>query len=203
MRTLKWTVIVVFTLMVGVSLHYILPRSEVVRIVGVTERMETLGWNRFFYAATPSGQSTSDVRDVRLIQTIRPDGSELIFRNEDTGWIWPPYLKFDSADMHARGMDMASTSDEPVWVVISFYGVRSAFLSIYPNALRISLADGADVRLIPWTRIIVAILLVGGGFWLWFTLHRRFDGRAATRAEADGVPVQGRFGRMWQRLTGA
>ena len=205
MRTLTWTVILSLALMVGTSLHYILPRSEVVRVIGVTERLETLGWNRFFYAATPSGQSSTDTRDVRMIETIRPGGSELVFRNEDTGWIWPPYLKFDSANMQARARDVVSSSEDPQWVAVTYYGVRSSFLSIYPNLLRIAPADGADARQIPWTRVIVLLLLAGGGLRLWFVLHRRQDasaGVAATRAPERDTPPPGRIGRIWQRLTG-
>ena len=177
MRKLKWTAILALVLIVGTTLHYVLPRQEVVRIVGVTERLEALGWNRIFYAATPSGQTAGDVRDVRMIETIRPEGSELIFRNEDTGWIWPPFFKFNSADMQARGRDLLSTSDEPVWVIVTFYGVRNSFLSIYPNVLQIKAAEGPDMRVIPWARIVFLIAVLAATFWIWNTLRRRREAR--------------------------
>ena len=173
MRIFKWTIIIAPLLLVAVSLHYILPRHEVVRIIGVTERLETLGWNRFFYATIPSGQGEARSRDIRLIETMRRNEQTLVFRNEDTGWIWPPYLKFDASDMQARGRDAISDSDTPQWVAISYYGVRSEFFSIYPNVLKISPVDGPDVTLIPWTRTIFFIALVSGAGWVWFTWHRR------------------------------
>ncbi len=181
MRVVKWTFIITLVVMLGSVLHYTLPRHEVVRVVGVTERLETLGWNSFFYARTPSGQSEGDARDLRLVETVRPGGGELVLRNEDTGWIWPPYLKFNAADMQARARDQVSTSDDPVWVAVSYYGVRSLFLSIYPNVLQIKPADSPDMRLVPWTRIIFFTVLLAGAVWVWFMLSRRGHSRRDTR----------------------
>lgn len=177
MRIFKWTIIIVPLLLVAVSLHYILPRHEVVRIIGVTERLETLGWNRFFYATIPSGQGEARSRDIRLIETMRRNEQTLVFRNEDTGWIWPPFFKFNSADMQARGRDLLSTSDEPVWVIVTFYGVRNSFLSIYPNVLQIKAAEGPDMRVIPWARIVFLIAVLAATFWIWNTLRRRREAR--------------------------
>lgn len=219
MRVVKWTFIVTLVVVLGSLLHYTLPRSEVVRIVGVTERLETLGWNSIFYARTPSGQSEGDARDVRLVETVRPGGSELVFRNEDTGWVWPPHLKFNSADMQARARDQVSTSDDPVWVVVSYYGVRSLFLSIYPNVLQIKPAEGPDMRLVPWTRIIFFTLLFAGAVWVWFMLSRRKSRTRDTgddalgdedigdavvssptiRAQGDEQTLFGRFLQRWER----
>ena len=173
MRTFKWIIIIVPLLLVAASLHYILPRHEVVRIIGVTEQMQTLGINRFFYATNPSGEDNASSRDIRLIETMRTNEQTLIFRNEDTGWIWPPYFKFDAADMQARGRDAISDSDTPKWVAASYYGVRSEFFSIYPNVLKIRPVDGPDVTLFPWTRTIFFLALASGVGWLWFTLHKR------------------------------
>ena len=181
LKWMKWTFIVTLVVILGSLLHYTLPRSEVVRVVGVTERLETLGWNSVFYARTPSGQSEGSARDVRLVETVRPGGRELVFRNEDTGWVWPPYLKFNSADMQARARDQVSTSDDPVWVVVSYYGVRSLFLSIYPNVLQIKPAEGPEERLVPWTRIIFFTLLFAGAVWVWFMLSRRKSRSRDTR----------------------
>ena len=41
-------------------------------------------------------------RDVRYINTVTRSGKARVFRNKDTGWGWPPYFKFDSADQTAR-----------------------------------------------------------------------------------------------------
>lgn len=176
MRIVKWTLVILLVVTVGSVLHYTLPRHAVVRIVGVETRLESLGWNRIFYAAIPAGQAEGAARDVRYIESVRPGGRELVFRNEDTGWIWPPYFKLNSADMQARARDLVSTSAEPTWVAVSYYGLRSTILSIYPNVVRLRPVEGPEVTLIPWTRIVAFTLLFALAGWLWFTL-RRFNER--------------------------
>lgn len=205
MRTVKWTLVILLVLVLGSIMHYTLPRHEVVRIVGVETRLETLGWNSFFYAATPTGQLEGTARDVRYIETVRPGGRERVFRNEDTGWVWPPYFKLNSADMQARARDLVSTSAEPVWVAVTYYGVRSVILSIYPNVLRVRVVDSPDVTIIPWTRIILFTALFALAAWVWLML-RRFKERQVEpfldRMDDRRDAARGRIGRFWQRLTG-
>ena len=205
MRIVKWTIVILLVLTVGGLMHYTLPRHEVVRVVGVTERVETLGWNRIFFAATPSGQTESGLRDVRYIETVRTSGRELVLRNEDTGWIWPPYFKFNSADMQARVRNLVSTQADPEWVAISFYGIRSQIFSIYPNVLRVRVVEGPEVTIIPWTRIILFTVLFAAGAWLWFTLRRFNERRVAPFIEEVGErreAARGKVGRFWDRLSG-
>ena len=178
MRIVKWTLVILLVLTVGSVMHYTLPRHEVVRIVGVETRLESLGWNRFFFASVPAGQADGSTRDVRYIETLRTNGRELVFRNEDTGWIWPPYFKFNASDMQARARNLVSTSAEPVWVAVTYYGLRSQILSIYPNALSVRVVDEPDVTIIPWTRIVAFTTLFALAAWLWFVL-RRFNERRA------------------------
>ena len=205
MRIVKWTIVILLVLTLGAVMHYTLPRHDVVRIVGATERVETLGWNRFFFAATPSGQTEGAIRDVRYIETVRPAGRERVFRNEDTGWIWPPYFKFNAADMQARVRNLVSTAAEPEWVAITYYGIRSQLFSIYPNVLRVRVVDGPEVTIIPWTRIILFTVLFAGAAWLWFTLRRFNERRVGPFLDQVGEKreaARGRIGRFWQRLLG-
>ena len=205
MRIVKWTLVILLVVVLGSVLHYALPRHEVVRIVGVETRLETLGWNRIFFSAAPTGQADGSTRDVRYIETVRPSGRERVFRNEDTGWIWPPYFKFNSSDMQARARDIVSTSADPVWVAVSYYGVRSVLFSIYPNVLRVRVVEGPEVTIIPWTRIILFTALFAAAAWLWFTL-RRFNQNTAgpfiERVSERRDEARGSLGRLWQRLTG-
>ena len=207
--TVKWILVLILVLTVGTVLHYALPRHDVVRIVGVGERMETMGWNRFFFAATPSGQRDGEMRDVRYIETMREGDSVLVFRNEDTGWGWPPYFKFDAADVQARARDMISATEDHDWVVVRSYGTRNTVLSIYPNILRVTSVAGPDVRIIPWMRITVFMLIVGFASWIWVKLGRGRDAGSdddalalSERADRQDEAGRGRFGRMWHRLTG-
>lgn len=172
MRIVKWTLILLVVFSLGGVMHYTLPRHDVVRIVGVETRLETLGFNRIFYSAAPTGTGESASRDVRFIETLRPDRGERVYRNEDTGWGWPPYFKLDSSDMQARARDLVSTSDSPRWVRITYYGIRSNLLSAYPNVLRVRLVDGPEVSTLPITRIIGFVLLGVLGLWLYVRLRR-------------------------------
>ena len=205
MRIVKWTIVLALVLVIGGLMHYTLPRQEVVRIVGVETRLETLGWNRIFFSSAPTGQAASDTRDVRYIETVRPSGRELVLRNEDTGWIWPPYFKFNSSDMQARARDLVSTSAEPVWVAVRYYGIRSVLFSIYPNILGVRVVEGPEVTVVPWTRIIFFTALFAAAAWLWFTI-RRFNERRAgpflDRMADRREEARGRLGRFWQRFTG-
>ncbi len=167
---IKRTLVISIVVILGLFVHYTLPRNEVVRVVGVTERLETFGINRFFFAGIPGGADSGESRDVRYIEAVRPDGTLRIFRNEDTNF-WPPFLKFDAADLQARARNFVSTEEEPKWVRVRFYGVRNQLLTIFPNALNMHPADGPDDTRVPWTRLIsfIAILFFGG--WLWLKLR--------------------------------
>ena len=205
MRIVKWIIVGLLVLTLGALLHYTLPRHEVVRIVGVETRLETFGINRFFYASVPSGAGEADSRDVRYIETFRPTGREIVFRNEDTGWGWPPYFKMNSADMQARARDMVSSSADPLWVRVTYYGVRSRMLSIYPNAIRLRPAEGPEESTIPWSRIIGLIGLAVLAFWVWRVLRRFRRRRVEPFMEATAertASARGRWRRFWDRLRG-
>ncbi len=150
---------------------YVLPQHDVARVTGATIIRQDFSWyNRVFFAQADSGNVEGETRDIRLIETQRMrsylfgfirTGSEqtMVYRNEDTGWIWPPYFKFDSSDLQAEAGDFVSTAAEPRWVVVRHYGWRIPFLTIYPNATAIWPVEGPDVRTIPWFNILFFIFL--------------------------------------------
>lgn len=142
-------------------LHYTLPQRDIVLITG-TEiiRQDFSGWNRMFYAQADSGSAAAANRDLRLINTIDASGTVRVYRNEDTGFGWPPYLKLDSSDLQAEAQAAVSTPAAPTWVAVRHYGWRSQVLSIYPNAVSMRSLEGPDVRLIPWFNILFLIGLV-------------------------------------------
>ena len=112
----------------GPALHYTLPQREgSCAFVNAESRLtEVGGFNGLFFAQRDSGSAqSSDMRDLRLISTIRPDGRPLVFRNEDTGVLWPPYFKFDSEDLQTEAANPHSTENDPQWVAITHYGWRS------------------------------------------------------------------------------
>jgi hypothetical protein len=147
---------------VALFLHYVLPQHDIVRVTSTEViRTDFSGMNRIFFASPDSGSAAPDTRDLRLINTerqnsylfglIRSDRSRImVYRNEDTGWIWPPYFKFNSADLQAQAAALARGDD---WVLVTRYGWRNRWLSIYPNAVRLRVVDGPDVTIIPWFNI--------------------------------------------------
>ena len=160
MRTVKWTLISLITLIVLGFFHYTLPQHDIVRITGTEViRQDFSGWNRIFFAQPDSGNTEGVNRDLRLINASYPDGGIMVFRNEDTGWGWPPYFKFDTSNLQAQAADLVSTKAEPRYAVVTHYGWRIIFGSIYPNAVNIREVDSPDATIIPWFNIIFLILL--------------------------------------------
>lgn len=156
MRALKWAFGLALLLGVAVFLHYSLPSRDVVRVIGTeVARMD-------FQTTDRSGNEITRTRDVRFIEAVWPDGSPRVYRNEDTDWGWPPYFKFDSANLHAEAQNLASSADAPRWVIVKHYGWRIPMFSMFPNAISISAAEGPDQTLVPWFNIILIVLLVIG-----------------------------------------
>ncbi|MCU4651262.1 DUF1523 family protein [Roseibacterium sp. SDUM158016] len=178
---MRWPRIIfisILALLIGAFLHYTLPQRDIVRIVNVESRLtEVGGLNGWFYAQRDSGTAQSTgMRDIRLISTIRPDGRPLVYRNEDTGLLWPPYFKFDSEDLQAEAANLASTEATPQWVAITHYGWRSNLLSIYPNAVTVRPVAGPDVSLFPWLNIVILLGIALVIFFAW-RIWERFEDR--------------------------
>ena len=165
MSYIKWTLrIVIGTFLFAVA-HYTLPQHDVVRVVNTyQERQDLDDWTRLFWAH-PDDQSAGLVnRDVQFIQTVkkktwalgffRTGGEEvMVYRNEDTGWSWPYYFKFDTASLQTEADDLRSTKEAPKWAVITHYGWRNQLWTVFPNAVAIRQVDSPDAMVIPWFNI--------------------------------------------------
>lgn len=164
MNKLKWSLRLTVLLIVGLFLHYTLPQHDIVRITNTYNRLTTVGSeNSWAYASPDSGTAESGTtRDIRFIEAAYPDGSVIVYRNEDTGWVWPPYFKYDSSNLQAQAGNLKSLASAPTWVSVTHYGWRIAFLSIYPNAIGVKEVASPDVRIIPYVPIIVLLLLAFG-----------------------------------------
>lgn len=155
-----WTVVIAF-------LHYTLPQHDVVRITDTYEKRVNPGDNSLFWSNADTGEDpTATERDVFFIQTFRANDKPMIYRNEDTGWGWPPYFKFDTSNLQAEASDMMSkkNAETAQWVVVRHYGWRNELFSIYPNAVSLREATGPDEQIIPWVKIVVLVLLAAL-FW--------------------------------------
>ncbi|WP_171173031.1 DUF1523 family protein [Ruegeria sp. HKCCD8929] len=173
MGYVKWAFILIFWITLGAFLQYTLPQHDVVRIVNTyEERQELNDWTRIFWAV-PDDQSANLInRDVQFIQAVRANGRPIVYRNEDTGWSWPPYFKFDTANLYTEANDAISTKDAPEWVSVAHYGWRNEFLSIFPNAVSIKPVEGPDVRIIPWFNIIFLIIFFAILWAIWVRWRR-------------------------------
>ncbi len=212
MRYAKWTAIALIAAVVAAFLDYTLPSHQVVRIVGATTQRIDLGANAWFYAAPDAGTARAAGRDVKFIQTILPDGAPLVFRNEDTGWGWPPYLKFNSFNLQTEASNLVSNADKPKWVMVTYYGWRMQLLTIFPNAVAMRPVAGPDASVFPWFNTIFLILLAVAAFLVWRSWRRfrrrRIDpvidemGDAWDRAEAETGDLRARGAAFWRRLRG-
>mmetsp|Transcript_28443 Transcript_28443/g.53209 ORF Transcript_28443/g.53209 Transcript_28443/m.53209 type:complete len:215 (+) Transcript_28443:2036-2680(+) len=161
MRYIGWTLLITFWVILGAFLHYTLPQKDIVRLVNTyEERQELNDWTRIFWSR-PDAQSDAQItRDVQFLQGVRANGDPIVYRNEDTGWSWPPYFKFDTANLYTEANDAISTKDMPEWYLITHYGWRNEFWTAFPNAISIRPVDGPDAsKGIPWVNIIVLGLL--------------------------------------------
>ncbi|MEX0367267.1 MAG: DUF1523 family protein [Ruegeria sp.] len=173
MGYVKWAFILIFWITLGAFLQYTLPQHDVVRIVNTyEERQELNDWTRIFWAV-PDDQSANLInRDVQFIQAVRANGRPIVYRNEDTGWSWPPYFKFDTANLYTEANDAISTKDAPEWVSVTHYGWRNEFLSIFPNAVSIKPVEGPDARIIPWFNIVFLIIFFAILWAIWVRWRR-------------------------------
>lgn len=170
----KYFVWGVFWLLVVSFLHYTLPQHDIVRISDTYEKRVDFGENSIFWSNQGTGEQEGTInRDVFFIQTVQTNGRVMVYRNEDTGWGWPPYFKFDTSNLQAEASDLKSTSAAPKWVAIKHYGWRNEFLSIYPNAISVRAVATPDARIIPWFNIILLTVLFAI-FWAMRVRWKRF-----------------------------
>lgn len=211
---IKWGLRILAVLIVGAFLHYTMPQRDVVQIINTYNKNTPIGANWLFYSIEDTGtgvETTSTIRDVRYIDAVFPDGtSVMVYRNEDTGWFWPPYFKWDSSTLQAEATNLKSDKVKPQWVAVTHYGWRMPIFSIFPNAVKVTAVEGPDVRLIPWLNIILLTLLAFGilmirRMWLQFRerlvdpaladVGESFDA-AGARVEAAKKEARGVFGRI-------
>ncbi len=177
MRIAVWVLKIVPVLVIAALIQFYLPFKNVVRIVDTdVKRMDVV--SKDFIDETDPKKRSQMTRDVRFINTTWPDGRPRVFRNEETGWGFPWYFKFDSGNIQTIAQDLRSTKADPIWVVVTYYGWRIELFSMFPNAVGLKQVESPDVTPIPWFSIVFVTLLLGLLLYLWF-LWRRFLERLA------------------------
>lgn len=188
MRNFRRFIRTLMFVIIGMVLHYALPQHDVVRVVNTyQERQDLNDWTRVFWAQPDNQSETLVNRDVQFIQTIKMrtmlfgfiqrDSTEvMVYRNEDTGWSWPFYFKFDTANLQTEADDLVSTSEQPKWAVVTHYGWRNEYLSAFPNAIAIRPVSGPMASVIPWFNIAFFVVLTAALVFLramWMQFRER------------------------------
>ncbi|APE42135.1 hypothetical protein BOO69_00965 [Sulfitobacter alexandrii] len=174
MAIIKWIFWITIWVLVAAFFHYTLPQVDIVRITDTYEKRVDPGENSLFWAQADVGtDGTLANRDVFFIQTRRAKGDVMVYRNEDTGWGWPPYFKFDTSNLQAEAADAKSTEASPEWYAIKHYGWRNEFLTTFPNAISIRRVEGPDAsKGIPWMNIIIITLFLAIVYAIWVRWRR-------------------------------
>jgi len=157
-------------LIVAVLLQYYLPDRDIVQIVDTDVKRMDISDVSPFWDRPDVGTNAQSTRDVRFIYSVKKNGKSMTYRNEDTGWSFPPYFKFDSSDVSGLAANLARDKDQ--WVAVRHYGWRVKLFSIFPNATSIKKVSGPDALLIPWFNIVFLSLLAGLVFLIYRTVDR-------------------------------
>ena len=170
MKTIKRIFIFILALITVVLIHYYLPQRDIVKVVDTDVKRMDISKGSPFWDSPDVGTNNEATRDVRFISTVRANGKTSVYRNEDTGWSFPFYLKFDSSDLSAKAQDMAKKDEQ--WVAVTHYGWRIKLFSIWPNATKIKQVKGPDVFLVPWFNIVFLGIIFIVLFWIWRMVRR-------------------------------
>lgn len=206
----KWIFRILVLSAIGAFLNYTLPQHDIGRITDAYAKRVDFGGNWWFYSHAGVGDAEAvPSRDVFFVAAILKNGKPMEYRNEDTGWGWPPYFKFHTSNLQTKASDLKSTSDKPQWVVLRHYGWRSNLYSIYPNVMSIKPVDGPDVQIIPWFNIVFLTILLAicGALYIRWRRYREAkidpileDWNDRLEAAADAIQERfSRFRRWLQR----
>ncbi len=155
-----------------VLFSYYLPSTAKVQVTGTEVK-----W-------TDDSDPKKPRRDIRYVQGRDVESGETrVFRNEDTGWGWPPYMKFDSTELSGLAANLAK--DDKKIALATYYGWQITLFDSYPNLIELEEVP-ADYRHIPITNIIFLVFFFGGFGVLYFysrkqvvKLWQRFFGKKA------------------------
>lgn len=173
MKWIKRIALFILLLVTAIAMHYYLPSRDIVKIVDTEVKRMDINQGSPFWDRADTGTEEKTSRDVRFISTVRPNGKTMVYRNEDTGWSFPFYLKFDSSDLSAKAADLkVSQSQDAQWVAVTHYGWRIRLFTIFPNATKIKPIKSPDVLLIPWFNIAFFLILALIAFFIWRSLQK-------------------------------
>ena len=162
-------------------LAYVLPQHRVVHVDGFEVK-------RVDGSVVGSGMApVPPVRgsDVYFLHTSNAERTEVfVYRNEDTGFGFPWYFKFDSAEVQGRAQLLGQKQEQ--LALVTYYGWRIPVLKLFPNAVDIEAWDRPET---PWPVFNTIFFTVLGLLVLavWWKL-RRFRQSRRLKADAGQTP---------------
>ena len=169
LKYIKIGVPVLLIIVLVLFLHKNLPRTAVVQITGTDiKRIDQRSKKPKTVEETNKNETMAKTTDVRFINAISKKGRTMVFRNEDTGWGWPPYFKFNSADLTAEAQAF-SLSTQEMWVFVKYYGWRIRIFSMFPNAVSLKEADRSYKHFPLFNVAFVSLLIILG-----FLIKRKY-----------------------------
>jgi hypothetical protein len=210
MKAVKWVFAFLAFILIATLAHYYLPDRDIVQIVDTDVKRMDISDVSPFWDRPDVGTNTQMTRDVRFIYTVKKNGKSMTYRNEDTGWSFPPYFKFDSSDVSGNAANLAR--DKEQWVAVRHYGWRIKLFSIFPNATSIKKVSGPDALLIPWFNIVFLGLVAIFIFWILRLINRwktknvdPITDRIGEEFDEAGEAISKRgtaMGRAWRKVFG-
>lgn len=158
-RFVAYGAVMAFGLASLICLDYVLPEKTRAYVTGLeVKRVDRDGP---ISAENPADGPTHDAYFI-YTSLSSPDTDQAehvrVFRNEDTGWHFPPYLKFNSADIQAKAQALSKANKE---VTITSYGWRISIFSMFQNVLDVKASDDVSVPV---------SLIRCAGLFVWFLL---------------------------------
>jgi hypothetical protein len=141
-KKIKIGIVIVVIVIIALFFHYNLPRTAVVQISGTDIKRVDKTKEVTEEESETDNKVKVEVQtsDLRYINSVSRKGKTMVFTNFDTGWGWPPYFKFNSADLTAEAQAVATDQKKP-WVLVKYYGWRVTVFSMFPNVLDLKVVD--------------------------------------------------------------
>lgn len=143
-------------------LAYVLPQHAVVHVDGTDIRYRD---GEVIQSGAAAPQMTPG-KDIFYINTSNPERTEVqVFRNQDTGFGFPWYFKFDSAEVQGRAQLLERNDGQ--LALVTYYGWRIPVMTLFPNAVDIQAWSSPEEPLPVFniTFLVLLALLLGGLAW--------------------------------------
>ncbi|MDR0807490.1 MAG: DUF1523 family protein [Enterobacteriaceae bacterium] len=149
--------LICFAIGTGLLCSYYLPSTHIVKITGTeVKRVDNDG------PISAENPADGPTHDVYYISTTNENKKIVMYRNEDTGWHFPWYFKFNSADIQAQAQ--SANNDNQITRIVH-YGWRFNMLNMFKNIISIKPVEGYDASSFSFYSIVKIF-----GWFIWLAL---------------------------------